>query len=245
MKLEGKVAIITGGASGMGLEDVKLFAKEGAKVAIIDVAEDALNKAADEVKAAGGEAIGIKCDLTNNDDILAAVAKVMETYGKIDILVNNAGIFDKYASVLDTDDRLWDLVMGVDLKGMFHMTKAVLPHMLKAGKGNIVNIASVAGIVAGKGGAAYMAAKHAAIGLTKNVCFNYAKEGIRVNAICPGTIVTPLIADIVDTIPNDNIPARRFGQPEEVAELAIFLAGDEAGFLNGQAIAIDGGFTIN
>ena len=244
MKLENKVAIITGGASGMGLEDAKLFAREGAKVVLIDVAAEALKAAAAEIEAAGGTALALTADLRKKEDIEAAVAATMEAFGKIDILVNNAGIFDKYATVLDTSDALWDLVIGVDLKGMFHMCQAVLPHMLAAGSGTIVNIASIAGMVAGKGGAAYMAAKHAAIGLTKNICYSYAKEGIRCNAICPGTIVTPLIADIVDTIPNDNIPARRFGQPEEVAQLAVFLAGDEAGFINGQAIAIDGGFTI-
>ena len=244
MLLENKVAIITGAASGMGLDDAKMFAREGATVVLLDVLADEVQAVADEINGDGGEAFAIETDLRNKVSIEAAVAQTIEKYGKIDILINNAGVFDKYATVLDTSDELWDLVMGVDLKGMFHLCQAVLPHMLEAGSGSIVNIASIAGLVAGKGGAAYMAAKHAAIGLTKNICYTYAKDGIRCNAICPGTIVTPLIKDLVANIPRDNVPARRFGDPAEVADLAIFLASDKAGFLNGQAIAIDGGYTI-
>ena len=243
MKLQGKTAIITGAASGMGLEEARTFAREGANVVIIDVQDEALHKAVEEISAVG-EVFGIKADLTKQGDIDNAVAKTLEKYGKIDILINNAGIFDKYASLLDTKDELWDLVMGVDVKGLFRMCRAVLPYMLEQKRGTIINIASIAGMVAGKGGAAYTAAKHAVIGLTKHICSVYAQHGIRVNAICPGTIVTPLIADVVDNIPKDNVPARRFGEPIEVAQLAVFLAGDEAGFINGAYIPIDGGFTV-
>lgn len=244
MKLDGKVAIITGSASGMGLEEAQLFAREGAKVVIADVNAEAGEKVASDIKAEGGEATFIEVNMRDGASVQALVDKTVETYGSLDIVVNNAGIFDKYASILDTSEEQWDLILDVNLKGIYLMAKAAIPGMIERGGGTFVNIASVAGLVAAKGGAAYTASKHGVIGLTKHMVSEYAKDGIRTNAIAPGTIVTPLIKDVVANIPTDPVPMRRFGQPNEVAELAVFLASDEAQFMNGAIVPIDGGFTL-
>lgn len=244
MKLDGKVAIITGSASGMGLEEAQLFAREGAKVIIADVNAEAGEKVASDINAEGGEATFIEVNMRDGASVQALVDKTVETYGSLDIVVNNAGIFDKYASILDTSEEQWDLILDVNLKGIYLMAKAAIPGMIERGGGTFVNIASVAGLVAAKGGAAYTASKHGVIGLTKHMVSEYAKDGIRTNAIAPGTIVTPLIKDVVANIPTDPVPMRRFGQPNEVAELAVFLASEEAQFMNGAIIPIDGGFTL-
>lgn len=244
MKLDGKVAIITGSASGMGLEEAQLFAREGAKVVIADVNVEAGEKVAGDIKAEGGEATFIEVNMRDGASVQALVDKTVETYGSLDIVVNNAGIFDKYASILDTSEEQWDLILDVNLKGIYLMAKAAISGMIERGGGTFVNIASVAGLVAAKGGASYTASKHGVIGLTKHMVSEYAKDGIRTNAIAPGTIVTPLIKDVVANIPTDPVPMRRFGQPNEVAELAVFLASDEAQFMNGAIVPIDGGFTL-
>ena len=244
MKLKGKVAIITGSTSGMGITEAEVFAKEGAKVVIVGRNMVAASEIVDRIKKVGGEAIAIKTDITKLEDIQNLYDETMKAYGKIDILVNNAGVFDKYTTLLDTSDEYWDAIYDSNVKSMFRLCKMVLPQMIERGNGIIVNVASVAGLVANKGGAAYTSSKHAVIGLTKHMSSAYAKEGIKVNAICPGTIVTPLIKDVVDNIPKDNVPMRRFGQPNEVAELCLFLASDEAMFMNGAIIPIDGGYTI-
>ncbi|MGJ9623798.1 SDR family NAD(P)-dependent oxidoreductase [Actinotignum sp. GS-2025b] len=239
-----KTAVITGAASGMGLTEAKLFAERGYKVALLDVNEDGLKSAVAEIKAAGGEAASFTIDLTDHDSIIATVAEVEKEFEHIDVLVNNAGVFDKYQASLDTPRERWDFLLAINLTSVFDMTNAVLPGMLKRGEGAVVNIASVAGIVAAKGGAAYTAAKHAVIGYTKHLASEYSKEGIRFNAVAPGTIVTPLVAGIVDSIPTDPVPLRRFGQPEEVAEAVFFLADGKAGFVNGTTLTVDGGFTV-
>ncbi|MGJ9469969.1 SDR family NAD(P)-dependent oxidoreductase [Actinotignum sp. GS-2025b] len=239
-----KTAVITGAASGMGLTEAKLFAERGYKVALLDVNEDGLKSAVADIKAAGGEAASFTIDLTDHDSIIATVAEVEKEFEHIDVLVNNAGVFDKYQASLDTPRERWDFLLAINLTSVFDMTNAVLPGMLKRGEGAVVNIASVAGIVAAKGGAAYTAAKHAVIGYTKHLASEYSKEGIRFNAVAPGTIVTPLVAGIVDSIPTDPVPLRRFGQPEEVAEAVFFLADGKAGFVNGTTLTVDGGFTI-
>ncbi|MGJ9544887.1 SDR family NAD(P)-dependent oxidoreductase [Actinotignum sp. GS-2025b] len=239
-----KTAVITGAASGMGLTEAKLFAERGYKVALLDVNEDGLKSAVAEIKAAGGEASSFTIDLTDHDSIIATVAEVEKEFEHIDVLVNNAGVFDKYQASLDTPRERWDFLLAINLTSVFDMTNAVLPGMLKRGEGAVVNIASVAGIVAAKAGAAYTAAKHAVIGYTKHLASEYSKEGIRFNAVAPGTIVTPLVAGIVDSIPTDPVPLRRFGQPEEVAEAVFFLADGKAGFVNGTTLTVDGGFTI-
>lgn len=238
-----KTAIITGGASGMGLTEARLLAEHGYEVMILDINADGLNDAVTSITDAGGSAEGHQLDLTDHDAINSTVARIRDSRDSIDVLVNNAGVFDKYLTSLDTPREKWDFLLSINLTSVFDMTNAVLPHMLKAGSGAIINIASVAGVVAGKGGAAYTTTKHAVIGYTKHIASAYGPEGIRCNAVLPGTIETPLIAEVADSIPKDAIPSRRFGRPEEVAELVAFIASDKAAFINGAAITIDGGFT--
>ena len=244
MKLKGKVAIITGSTSGMGVEDAMLFAKEGASVVITGRNEKRLKDVYARIKELSDDVLGVCADISTPEGTEKVFNDTMEAFGRVDILVNNAGVFDKYASLLNTDEDLWDMIYNIDIKATFRMCKLVLPQMIERESGSIVNIASIAGLVAGKGGAAYTSSKHAVIGLTKHMASEYARYGIKINAICPGTIVTPLIKEVADTIPKDNVPMRRFGKPEEVAELAVFLASDYARFVNGAIIPIDGGFTI-
>ncbi len=244
MRLKDKVAIITGSASGMGYGEAIRFAKEGAKVVVADLNIEGAKAVADEIKSFGGEAIAVSVNVTKTEDIHNCVKVTEDTFGPVDILVNNAGVFDKYATSLDTPLEKWNFLVNINLTSVFEFSNAVLPSMIERGKGSIVNIASVAGLVAGKGGAAYTATKHGVIGYTKHLSSEYARYGVKINAICPGTIETPLVKDVLATIPKDLVPTRTFGQVDEVADLAVFLASDEAKFMSGAAVPIDGGFTI-
>ncbi|MCQ6276041.1 SDR family oxidoreductase [Bacillus sp. V3B] len=244
MILKDKVALITGGASGMGKAEALAFAAKGAKVVVADINYDGAKKVVNEIVENGGSALALQVNMTNSDEINGMVQDILNEFSQIDILVNNAGIFDKYKTSLETSEEDWDFFFNINLKSAFLLTNLVLPGMISRGNGTIINISSVAGLVAGKGGAAYTASKHGLIGYTKHLASVYASKGIKVNAICPGTIITPLTKDILENIPVDQIPAGRFGQQEEVAELAVFLASDQAQFMNGTAIPIDGGFTI-
>lgn len=244
MRLKEKVAIITGAASGMGHGEAIRFAKEGAKVVVADLNLEGAQVVVDEIKAMGGEAIAVAVNVTNKEDILNCVKATEEAFGRIDILVNNAGVFDKYAKSLETTSEQWAFLLNVNLTSVFEFCNAVLPGMIERGSGSIVNIASVAGLVAGKGGAGYTASKHGVIGYTKHLSSEYARHGIKINAICPGTIETPLVKDVLAGLSKEAVPTRTFGQVEEVADLAVFLASDEAKFMSGAAVTIDGGFTI-
>lgn len=244
MKLQDKVAIITGSASGMGKAEALLFAKEGAKVVVADLNLDAAREVVKEIEASGGKAVAAKVNVTSKSELEQLVKTAEEAFGPIDIVVNNAGIFDKYTNSLETTEEQWDLMFNINLKAIFMLTNLVLPSMIERGTGSIVNIASIAGLVAQMGGAAYTASKHGVIGYTKHIAAVYAKHGIKVNAICPGTISTPMTEEMLKTRPTDKIPLGRFGQAQEVAELAVFLASEESKFMNGALIPIDGGYTI-
>ena len=244
MRLNNKVAIITGGASGMGRAEAEAFAAEGASVVIADLNEEMAEDAASTIESTGGTAMVVRTDVTDEQNLENLVARTIAEYGQIDVLVNNAGVFDKYATSLETAGSYWDFIFNINVKSVFNLTNLVLPGMITRESGSIVNIASIAGLVAGKGGAAYTASKHAIIGYTKHLAATYGKDGIKINAICPGTISTPLIAASLADIPTDPIPLKRFGESSEVAELAVFLASDEARFMQGAMVPIDGGFTI-
>ena len=244
MRLQNKVAIITGAASGMGQGEAIRFAKEGAKVVVADLNLEGAQAVAEEIKAAGGEAIAVAVNVMKTEDILNCIKVTEETFGPVDVLVNNAGVFDKYQKSLDTTLDQWNFLLGINLTSLFEFCNAVLPSMIERQTGSIVNICSVAGLVAGKGGAAYTASKHGAIGYTKHLSSEYARYGIKINAICPGTIETPLVKDVLAGLSKEAVPTRTFGQVEEVADLAVFLASDEAKFMSGAAVTIDGGFTI-
>ncbi|ECG8590174.1 glucose 1-dehydrogenase [Salmonella enterica subsp. salamae] len=244
MRLKNKIAIITGGASGMGRAEAEAFAAEGATVIVADMNGEMAGEVVAGICASGGVAMAVRTDVTNEADLQNLVSGTIAQYGRIDILINNAGVFDKYATSLETSGKSWDFIFNINVKSVFNLTNLVLPGMIERGQGTIVNIASVAGLVAGKGGAAYTASKHALIGYTKHLASVYGRNGIKINAICPGTISTPLIEASLADIPTDAIPLNRFGQAGEVAELAVFLASDEAKFMQGAMVPIDGGFTI-
>lgn len=249
-RLNNKVALITGAGSGMGKAQAILFAKEGAKIIAADIDMSGLEKTVEEIRSAGGDAYAVQIDVSKKSSVEAGVKSGLEQYGQIDILSNTAGILDDYKPSLDTSEELWDRIMGINLKGVYYMTNAVLPHMLEREKGSIINFGSIASFVAGGGGAAYTAAKHAVAGYTKQLSFDYGQKGIRANVIAPGAIETGMTkkifeegsAEVMDSV--RSVPAGRHGQPEEVANLALFLASDEASFMHGAIVPVDGGWLV-
>lgn len=244
MRLNQKIAIVTGAGSGMGKAEAIGFAKEGAKVVVADVNLQTAQATCDAIVAFGGEAMAVAVDVTSQEDLQNLVDVTVQKYGRIDVLVNNAGIFDYYTNSLDTSEELWDRIFNINVKAFFQLSNLVLPHMLAQKKGAIVNIGSVAGLVAQMGGAAYTASKHAVSGYTKHLAAVYGKEGIKINAICPGTIRTAMTEEMLKTRPTDKIPLDRFGDVQEVVDLAVFLASDEARFMSGALVTIDGGYTM-
>ncbi|MCA1025582.1 MULTISPECIES: SDR family NAD(P)-dependent oxidoreductase [Cytobacillus] len=244
MRLQNKVAIITGAASGMGKAEALRFASEGAKVIVADLNMEGAEAVVAEIKENNGEALAVKVNVTEQADLENMVKAAMDHYGQIDVVINNAGIFDKYTNSLETTEQQWDLIFDINVKAIYKITNLVLPNMIKRGEGTIVNIASIAGLVAQMGGAAYTASKHAVVGYTKHIAAVYGSKGIKMNAIAPGTIRTPLTADMLKTRPTNKIPLDRFGNDYEVADLAVFLASDESKFMNGAVVPIDGGYTI-
>ncbi len=247
MRLENKVALISGGARGMGAVEAKLFAKEGAKVIIGDMLEEEGRKVEAEINETGGECVFVPLDVTNEDAWQRAVNEAVSRFGKLDILVNNAGIYRAH-NVVETTAAEWDQVMDVNAKGVFLGTKHAIPAMRRAGGGSIVNISSVAGLVGSKQTTAYTASKGAVRLLTKSTAIQYASDGIRANSVHPGTIVTPMTEGFLanETMLEDRInrtPLKRLGRPEDVAYGALYLASDEASFVTGSELVIDGGRT--
>ncbi|MGH2940522.1 MAG: SDR family NAD(P)-dependent oxidoreductase [Solirubrobacterales bacterium] len=249
-KLAGKTAFITGAGSGMGRAMARRFAAEGARVAAADIDADRADAVAAEIRGNGGTASAFTIDVADSASVGAAVDAALAEMGPVDILCSNAGILDDYATVLETSEEQWDRVLGINLKGMYLTSRALLPQMIDNGRGVIVNTASIAGMVAGGGGAAYTAAKHGVIGLTRQLAFDFGPKGVRANAICPGAVETGMThdlfeageAEVMDSV--NSVPAGRYAQPEEIANLALFLAGDESDFIHGAAYVIDGGWTV-
>jgi 3-oxoacyl-[acyl-carrier protein] reductase len=248
-RLSDKVAVVTGAGRGIGLAIAQRFGAEGAKVICCDLDEALASAAASSICDAGGEADAVVADVSDGASVARLVTATIDRFGRVDIVCNNAGILDGYARLGDVTDELWDRVMAVNLKGCFLVSRAFLAPMLAQGKGTFVNIASMAGLIAQAGGLTYTASKHGVIGLTKQVSADYGPEGIRANAICPGAIETALSRSSLQTAPDvlkivESVPAGRQGQPEEIAELAVYLASDASGFVHGAAMVIDGGWTI-
>ena len=247
-RLEDKVALISGGARGMGAVEAKLFAGEGARVVIGDVLDDEGRKTEAQINEIGGECLFVHLDVTSESSWEQAVAATVARFGKLDILVNNAGIF-RTEGVEETSGELWDQVMEINAKGVFLGTKLAIPEMRKAGGGSIVNISSVAGLTGGTGSAAYRASKGAVRLFTKSTAIQYAKEDIRANSVHPGIIETPMTAPnlMANQERRDRSAARhplgRVGQPEDVAYGVLFLASDESSFMTGSELVIDGGLT--
>lgn len=248
MRLKDKVAVVTGAASGMGLAIARLFIAEGAKVVAADWHADAINAV---VTDTGGPIVAVTADVSREDQAVAMVDKAMSEFGRLDVLVNNAGVMDLFSSVADVTNETWRRVLGVNLDGpMFAMRRAV-PLMLKQGHGAIVNIASVAGVGGGSAGAAYTASKHALIGLTKSTAYQYAKLGLRCNAIVSGGVNTHIMESI-DPTKIDQAALGRIGayhaanpgmlEPIDIANAVLFLASDEARYINGVALPADMGW---
>ena len=247
MRLAGKVAIISGGARGMGAVEARLFARHGAKVAVGDVREGVGRELVAEIVADGGEAMFVALDVTSAEQWAGAVDAVMGAYGRLDALVNNAGIYHR-ANVEETSGGDWDRMLGINGKGVFLGTRAAVPAMRASGGGSVVNISSVAGIIGSATSTAYNASKGAVRLLTKSSAVQHAADGIRVNSVHPGPIETDML-DLV--FPEDgmrelraaNIPMGRMGTPEDVAMGVLFLASDESSYMTGSELVIDGGFT--
>ncbi|MGD2104913.1 MAG: SDR family NAD(P)-dependent oxidoreductase [Anaerolineae bacterium] len=251
MRFEGKVAVVTGGAMGIGRATALAFASEGSAIAIADIDQDKGQAVMEEIRKGGGEALFVPTDVADPDDVKTAVGQVMSRWGHLDILVNNAGIYVQ-ASASETSLGEWKRVMDVNLTGPFLCTKYAVPAMAKSGGGVIVNVGSEAGLVGIKGQAAYNVSKGGVVALTRSCAVDLAERGIRVNCVCPGTTETPLVREAVTKAP-DPIKARReleevrplnrLGTPDEIASAVLYLASDEAGYATGSILSVDGGYT--
>jgi NAD(P)-dependent dehydrogenase (short-subunit alcohol dehydrogenase family) len=252
MKFEGRVALITGAGSGMGKAMAEEFAAEGAQVVVLDVREEAARETAHGIDPSGQTVLAVGTDVSDESAVAAAVNSAIETFGRVDIVCNNAGVLDDYAAGGDTSTELWNKILGVNLSGPFFVSRAVLPHMLKQGKGVIINTASISSFIAGGGGAAYTASKHGVLGLTRQMAFEYGGKGVRINAICPGPIHTGMTDHLLTPEGrNEHVdaaiagtPAGRWGKPVEIARLATYLASDDADFVHGSAYVMDGGWLL-
>lgn len=249
MRLEGKVALITGAGSGQGQEAAVLFAVEGARVVVTDVNEEGIKQTLARVKAAGGEAVGRRVDVADADQVQDGVAYAVRTFGMLNVLYNNAGVYlrGKDGPVTRVDTDIWELTLNVNLKGMYLCCKYAIPEMIKAGGGSIVNTASAAGLI-GTNYHAYSASKGGMIALSRSIATTYAPQNIRSNVICPGFIETPMTAEISASqrllqAYLDNTPLHRAGKPIDIAYMALYLASDESAFVTGGVFVVDGGVT--
>ncbi|KKC45889.1 short-chain dehydrogenase [Paenibacillus sp. D9] len=245
-RLNGKVAIITGAAGGMGKADALLFAEEGAKVVITDLQEEKIQEVVKEIEALGGEAIGLKHNVASEEDWVSVVDAAIAKFGQINILVNNAGISDAVPFLDQTVER-WERTMTVNVTSIFLGQKYVIPHMIEAGGGSIVNISSIAGLTGGSGAGPYTASKGAVRMLTKATAVDYAKHNIRANSIHPGYIETPMTVDLMKDEQMVQwflmqTPLPRLGKPEDIAQGVLFLASDESSYITGVELPIDGGY---
>ena len=246
---EGRIALVTGGASGIGRETALLFAREGASVAVVDMNEEGAMATADEILSFGGDACHYKADVASGAELDKLFEAVVDRYGRIDSAFNNAGIEGEVGVPIDlADEAAWDRVININLKGVWLCMKHELAIMKQTGGGCIVNTASVAGLVGGTFGGAYYASKHGVVGLSKAAAVEYGKSNIRVNAVCPGVVKTEMAERLLDgQIEREQAiqalhPIGRLGTPQEVAQMVVWLCSDKASFVTGQAIAVDGGY---
>ena len=251
ISFENKVALVTGAGSGLGLATAKAFAEAGASVALADWNEEAAQSAVKEIAGKGQKGIAIRCDVSDDAQVAAMVKKTVEAFGRIDVAYNNAGVQNVLAETADTTREDYDRVMGVNLRGVWSCMKFELLEMRMQGTGAIVNCSSLGGLVGGAERGIYHAAKHGVLGFTKSAALEYAKQGIRINAICPGLIWTPMADQMVASGQGEAlkgmekmIPLGRVGRPEEIADAVLWLCSDAASYVTGQSISVDGGFTM-
>jgi NAD(P)-dependent dehydrogenase (short-subunit alcohol dehydrogenase family) len=250
LSLENTVALITGAGSGMGLVTAKAFAEGGASVVLADSNEGSVHAAVEDLVAAGHQALAIRCDVVDERQVAAMVEQTVSTFGRLDAAFNNAGVQSPLAETADASGEEFDRVNGINLRGVWNCMKYELLQMRRQGSGAIVNNSSIGGLVGIAGRGAYHASKHGVLGLTKSAALEYAARGIRINAICPGTIETPMVTDMLAREPDamnaimKDQPIGRLGRPEEIAAAVIWLCSPGASFVIGHALVVDGGYTV-
>ncbi len=251
LSFENKVALVTGAASGLGLATAMAFAETGASVVLADWHEKDAQSAAHELANRGHKTLAVRCDVSDDAQVEAMVAQTVSTFGRLDAAYNNAGVQNVLAETADTTREDYDRVMGVNLRGLWSCMKFELQQMRKQGSGTIVNCSSLGGLVGGAERGIYHAAKHGVIGFTKSAALEYAARGIRINAICPGLIWTPMADQMVAAGQGEalktmekSIPMARVGRPEEIADAVLWLCSDAASYVTGQSISVDGGFVM-
>jgi len=243
-KLENKVVFITGANSGIGKASALEAAKEGATVVVADLPSANHEATMNELKALGGKSLFVPIDVSDVESVKAAIDTTVKTFGRLDIALNNAGIGAPYSGIHDMDEKVWKKIIDINLTGQFYCVKYELQQFLKQGGGVIVNLASLAGLMAEPGLAPYTASKHGVLGLTKNIAVQYGGQNIRANAICPYYIETPLLNDLQANVKEqwiERTPIKRLGRPEEVAKAFIFFASEDSSYCNGSILALDGG----
>lgn len=249
-QFEGKVALVTGAGSGIGRASAAAFASQGAKVIVSDISEKGGMETVRAIRSAGGEATFVKTDITKPSDVEALINAAVDKYGRLDCAHNNAGITGYSTKVVECSLEEWDDVMNVNLRGIFLCLKYEIQQMIKQGGGAIVNASSTMGVVAHESGAAYVASKHAIIGLTKSTALAYVKDNIRINALCPGNTETPIFDHVKKNMPAVYeglilaTPIGRFAQPDEIANAVLWLCSDAASYCIGHTMIVDGGYTI-
>jgi NAD(P)-dependent dehydrogenase (short-subunit alcohol dehydrogenase family) len=246
----GKVALVTGAGSGIGLATAQAFAEAGASVVLADSREDTVRAATEGLTASGGKALAVRCDVTDDAQVASMIARTVATFGRLDAAFNNAGVMQRRVDTAEISDDEWDRVMAINLRGVWSCMKHELRQMLRNGGGAIVNNSSIGGVVGNPGLAAYHAAKHGVLGLTKTAALEYATKGIRINAVCPGSINTPMAHSLTGGDPKvlaelvEAAPIGRLGEPEEIAAAVLWLCSGDSSYVIGHSLLVDGGYTV-